>query len=56
MKLIFDEAFEKSLDKIEDKIVKKQVKKVILQIEASPAIASVTNIKKMKGFKNLFQN
>jgi mRNA interferase RelE/StbE len=55
MKIIFDEAFEKSLDKIKDKILKKHVEKAIFQVEASPAIGLVPNIKKMKGFKTCFR-
>ncbi len=55
MTIIFDEAFDKSLDKIKDKILKKKVEKAIFQVEASPAIGFVTNIRKMKGFKNCFR-
>ena len=55
MKVEFDKSFYKGLTKIKDITILENVKKIILQVENSPNIQHIANIKKMVGYKYFYR-
>lgn len=51
----FDKSFEKSLNQISDQAIFKRLEKIIEKLENAKNITSVSNIKKLSGFKNYFR-
>lgn len=55
MNVFFDKSFGKSIDKINDKILLNRIEKVIIQSEKANEIKSISNLKKIIGFKNYYR-
>ena len=55
MKVEFDKSFYKGLTKIKDITILENVKKIILQVENSPNIQHIANIKKLVGYKSFYR-
>lgn len=51
----FDKSFEKSLDKIKDKSLYPKIEKIIIKLENSKSFVSISQIRKMTGFKTYFR-
>ena len=51
----FDKSFEKSLNQISDQATFKRLEKIIEKLENAKNITSVSNTKKLSGFKNYFR-
>ena len=51
----FDKSFEKSLDKLSDKSLFPKIEKIISTLEAIDSLNDLTNIKKLKGFKDYYR-
>lgn len=52
MKTVFKKQFAKQLETIKDQKLKASILTIILKVEACHSIAEITNLKKLKGFKN----
>jgi len=55
MTVEFDKSFERSLRKLNDRTLKEKLMQVILKLEETDNLASVTNIKKLTGFKEYYR-
>ena len=55
MRVEFLEQFEIDLDRIKDKSVHSAVLKLIDALELAQSLSDVPNLKKLKGFKNLYR-
>ena len=55
MQVIFLGKFSRDLDELTDTELKDSVKEVIREIESAPSLLNLSNVKKMKGFKNAFR-
>ena len=55
MILTYDKNFSKSLDKINDSIILKKIKKVIETCESANDLSTISNLKKLKGYKNCYR-
>ena len=51
----FDRSFLKSIDKISNKAILRKVEKVIEEVEKAQNLSSVSQIKKLSGFKNYYR-
>jgi mRNA interferase RelE/StbE len=55
MNIEFDKSFEKSLRRIHNPIIFQRLKRIIIQIENSPSLAELPNIKKLTGFSSYYR-
>ena len=55
MKIEFDKSFEKSLRRIHNPIIFRRLKRIIIQIENSPSLSELPNIKKLTGFSSYYR-
>jgi len=55
MKIEFDKSFEKSLRRIHDPKIFRRLKRIIIEIENSPSISELPNIKKLSGFSSYYR-
>lgn len=51
----FDKSFEKSLDKLKDKSLYPKIEKVIIKLENISSLLSISQIKKLEGYKNYYR-
>ncbi len=51
----FDSSFKKQLSKLTDASLKKKIAEIIYQVEDAKKLAEISNLKKMKGFKNFYR-
>ena len=56
MTVEFDRSFLKSIDKISNKTILRKVEKAIEEVEKAQNLSSVSQIKKLSGFKNSLHN
>jgi mRNA interferase RelE/StbE len=55
MTVEFDRSFLKSIDKISNKTILRKVEKAIEEVEKAQNLSSVSQIKKLSGFKNYYR-
>jgi mRNA interferase RelE/StbE len=55
MKVEFDKSFEKSLRRIHNTIILHRLKRIIIEIENSPSLSELPNIKKLTGFTDYYR-
>jgi mRNA interferase RelE/StbE len=55
MKVEFLEQFSKDLDTISDSRTKSKIAAKIFEIEEATSLDQITNLKKLKGFKNIYR-
>jgi len=51
----FDRSFSKSLSKIKDNPSLKKIEKLILEVEKSKKLSSISNLKKLTGYKTYYR-
>jgi len=55
MKVIFEKKFLKDIESINDKRLKKTVEEIIIGLEKTNNIYSISNLKKLKSFRDSFR-
>lgn len=55
MKVEILEQFDKDLDQIKDRSMRAAILKLILTLEAASSLGDVPNLKKLKGFRNIYR-
>ena len=55
MQVIFLGTFSRDLDEITDSDLKDSIREVIRELETSSSVRSISNVKKMTGYKNAYR-
>jgi len=51
----FDRSFSKSLNRVRDTLILKRIERTIIQLEKTPSLRAVSNIRKLTGFKDYYR-
>ncbi len=55
MKVEFLRDFSRDLDKLDDHTVKTSLAEIVLQCESASSLKDIPNVKKLKGYKNVYR-